>query len=61
MENPIYQCGDCKKTVYLMEAGFGDKLKCCDKMMEEMSPADKEKYLADKEPHHPRYPKPGAP
>ena len=50
----VYKCDDCQKIVYLMEAGRGKDLKCCDKHMRELS--DKEK-----EPYHPRFPRPGAP
>jgi hypothetical protein len=44
-----------------MEAGHGKELKCCDQKMKEMPKEDKEKYLADKKIHHPRYLEPGSP
>lgn len=61
MENPIYTCGNCQKIIYLMEPGHGEELKCCDQKMEEMSKEEKEKYLKDKEPYHPKFTEPGAP
>lgn len=50
----VYKCDDCQKIVYLMEAGRGKDLKCCDQHMREMS-------TQEKEPYHPRFPRPGAP
>lgn len=53
-QDKMYQCDECRKIVYLMEAGRGDQLKCCDQLMREMSDQEKE-------PYHPRFPRPGAP
>lgn len=50
----LYKCDDCRKIVYLMEAGRGKDLKCCDQHMRELS-------TQEKEPYHPRFPRPGAP
>jgi desulfoferrodoxin-like iron-binding protein len=53
-KDKVYKCGDCMRIVYLMEAGRGKDLECCDKKMN---------VLSDKEmkPYHPRFPKPGSP
>lgn len=51
-KHQMYKCGNCMKAVYLMEAGKGGELKCCDAKMKEMS--DEEKM-----PYHPRFPQPG--
>ena len=53
-QDKMYQCDECRKIVYLMEAGRGDQLKCCDQLMREMSDQEKK-------PYHPRFPRPGAP
>jgi desulfoferrodoxin-like iron-binding protein len=53
-QHVLYKCGNCGKIVYLMEAGFGKELKCCDQQMKEMTEEEKK-------PYHPRFPKPGAP
>ena len=47
--NAIYKCRQCGKTVYLLEAGFGEDLKCCDQNMREMTADEKEQYVKDAE------------
>ena len=53
-KNQMYQCGNCQRIVYSMEAGRGGQLKCCDQHMKEMSEEEKK-------PYHPGFPRPGAP
>lgn len=53
-QHQMYKCGNCQRIVYLMEAGKGGQLKCCEREMEQMSEEDKK-------PYHPRFPKPGSP
>ncbi len=53
-QDRVFKCDDCKRIVYLMEAGRGKQLKCCDKEMRELT---KEETA----PYHPRFPKPGSP
>lgn len=53
-KDTVYECGDCKKIVYLMEAGRGENLACCDNKMRKLSEEEKK-------PYHPRFPKPGSP
>ena len=53
-EDRVFKCDECQKTVYLMEAGRGKELKCCDKNMRELSEQEKK-------PYHPRFVRPGSP
>ncbi len=59
MVNAIYKCDQCSKTVYLLEAGFGEDLKCCDQKMREMTAEEKEQYIDDVAALTPRYEVPG--
>lgn len=50
----VYTCDDCKRAVYLLAPGTREALECCEKPMREMTEKEKE-------PYHPRFPKPGSP
>jgi desulfoferrodoxin-like iron-binding protein len=50
----LYKCDNCMRIVYLMEAGRGKDIECCDKKMGVMS----EKEM---KPYHPRFLTPGSP
>jgi hypothetical protein len=53
-KDKVYKCGDCMRIVYLMEAGHGKDIECCDKKMRVLS-------AKEMKPYHPRFPKPGSP